>query len=365
MRVANENEPPAMFGHVAVRFKNYIFVFGGMDTRERPLSLHEICMYNFYTEYWRKHVIPDQNLAPPLMSSSCAVAIGANIYLFSGYEHDSNSCATNALWKLTITSTGLFNWSKIKFDDQVKTPSPRQLHSGWEHLGKLWTFGGTGKNNRGYLAKHGEFNTGYNNQLLCFDPSRQGWTNVTSYGTIPDPRAGHSTTITGEKVWLYGGYGAYGASDDLYQLTLSSLVWTQITTCGELKPLGICHCSLAVGTDMQLVLNASPVGAELVCGTWVLDIPSLTWRKHAIQQNTNRYSHTSTQGVNSTVVIIGGGDRHLGGQYPKYQIIHLKREPKSLLQLTMKTLYYYKDVMPWNSLPKRLPAQIMFPGIDG
>ena len=37
MRVANKDEPPAMFDHVAVLFKNYIFVFGGMDTGERPL----------------------------------------------------------------------------------------------------------------------------------------------------------------------------------------------------------------------------------------------------------------------------------------------------------------------------------------
>ena len=302
-------------------------------------------MFNLYTEYWRKHVIPDQNLAPPSMRSSCAVAIGADIYLFGGYEHDSDSSATSALWKLTITSTGLFNWSKIKFDDQAKTPSLRRYHSGWEQLGKLWTFGGMVKCIRGYLAKHGEYNTGYNNQLLCFDPSRQDWTNVISYGTIPHPRPKHATTIIGKKLWLYGGYGAYGSSDDLYQLTLSSLVWTQIHTSGELKPLGICHCSLAVGIDMQLVLNASQVGAELGYSTWVLDIPSLTWRKHAIQQNTHRYSQTSTQGVNSTVVIIGGEVRHLGGQHSKYEIIHLKREPKSLLQLAMTTPYYITTKM--------------------
>ena len=131
--MANEYEPPAMCGHVAARFTNYIFVFGGEDEGYTPLSLREIWMYNLYTEYWRKHVIPYLQLAPPMIKDSCAVTIGTNIYLFGGWQYN-KSCLTSALWKLTITSTECFNWSKIMFDDQVKTPSPRCNHSGWEHL---------------------------------------------------------------------------------------------------------------------------------------------------------------------------------------------------------------------------------------
>ena len=362
LRMAHKDEPPAMCGHVAARFTNYVFVFGGEDNRQRPLPLHEIWMYNLYTEYWRKHVISSPKLPPPMIRHPCAVTIGRDIYLFGGWKYN-KSCSTNALWKLTITSTGCFNWSKIKFDDKTKTPSPRYYHSGWEHLGKLWTFGGVGKSPNGYLVEHGQFNLNRrdNNQLLCFDPSKQDWTDVKSSGTIPDARSVHSTTITGEKVWLYGGYVAFRESDDLYQLNLSSLVWTQIKTCGQLKPQRNFLCSLTVVTDTQLILYGGVV--EVQVSTWILDIPSLTWRKHSIQDNKQVYWHTGTEGVNGTVIIIGGRDRLSSGQLQKYQIIYTKREPKSLQQLAMKTIYYYKDVMPWNSLPKRLAAQILFPGI--
>ena len=294
-----------------------------------------------------------------MIRNSCAVTIGADVYLFGGWQRN-KSCGTNSLWKLTITSTGYFNWSKILFDDQVKTPSPRYFHSGWEHLGKLWTCGGCGPSSAGYLVEHGQFNpnTGDNNQLLCFDPSRQDWTDVKSSGTIPEPRSLHSTTITGEKVWLYGGFPANSsrAYDDLYQLNLSSLVWTQIQT-EQTKPRSCIIYSLNAATDKQLVLHG---GSEH--STWILDIASLMWRKHTIHEDDHRCLHIGTEGVNGTVIIIGGRAVFKDKKLQTHHIIDVKREPKSLQPLAMKIIYDYQEMMPWKALPKRLTAQIIFPG---
>ena len=218
--IAERRQFPKVHEHVAVRFLHFIIVFGGEPTENyelsctSPASLRVIWMYNLYTEQWKKHTITVENLYPPATVQSCAVTIGEDIYFFGGRIYHEEP-ATNALWKLTITAKGCIAWSEVKFQDQKKTPSPRCLHSAWEYAGKLWTFGGEGRSPFAYLNEHGNFhgilnfrrifNSFYNNQLLCYDPSRQVWADIKCSGSIPEPRARHATTITGDQVWLYGG----------------------------------------------------------------------------------------------------------------------------------------------------------------
>ena len=154
-----QHDIPAIYGHVAVRFLNCIFVFGGqyVDDVTRLLSLRTIWMYNLYTELWKKHVIPNRNLAPSPSYDSCAVAVGSDIYMFGGCVYEKYHINRNFLWKLTIRTTGCFVWSQIMVKNRKKAPSPRKDHSGWEYAGKVWMFGGSGSSPEGYLNVHGDF----------------------------------------------------------------------------------------------------------------------------------------------------------------------------------------------------------------
>ena len=100
-------EPAAkMHSHVAVHMEPYIVVLGSKLLKTlRPLSPHEIWMYNIYTEQWRKYIIPDHSLAPPSIVGACAVAVEENVYLFGGVNLPEN-IYNNALWKLSRTSDG-------------------------------------------------------------------------------------------------------------------------------------------------------------------------------------------------------------------------------------------------------------------
>ena len=144
--------------------------------------------------------------------------------------------------------------------------------------------------------------------------------------------------------------------DELYQLNLSSLVWTQIQT-NQTKPPRRFHRSLNATTDKQLVLHG---GSER--STWILDITLLTWRQHKIHKDDHRCFHTGTEGVNGTVIIIGDSDLFHDQQLQTHHIIDVKREPKSLQLLAMKIIYDYREMQPWKALPKQLTAQIIFPG---
>ena len=346
---------PVMHSHVAVRLANFIIAFGGEKQNKEPLSHHVIWMYNIYTEQWSKHVIPDTKVAPPRTSCSCAVAVGSDIYMFGGWRHDEGN-ATNTLWKLTITSTESFVWTKVIAKCQEKTPSPRCHHSGWESTGKLWTFGGTGTSPDGYLNELGDFNgSGINNQLLCFNVSKQEWKDVKSSGTKPEPRWCHATTIINHNVWLYGGFVRLRAHNDLYQLNLHSLVWSKIQT-DQITPQKRSSCSLNTITNSQLLLHGSNQPS-----TWIFDVPTLTWKQQTIDNDHPRFGHTGTECMHGGVIIIGG--KHADTTAP-YRLICVKRNAKSLQQLAMKTIYEHRGILPWRALPKRLITQIMFPAIS-
>ena len=361
--MAHVCELPKVDCHVAATFKNFIIVFGGD-------SCDVIWIYNIYTDQWRKQVLPDKQLCPPDTSNFCAVTIRDEIYMFGG---DVYCSYTNALWKLTITPREPFIWSNISAKSQEKTPSPRENHSGWEYAGKLWTFGGIGEWGipHGYLHQQGEFDlAGANNQLLCFDPSRQEWTNLRSSGTIPMHRYSHATATTGTKLWLYGGLNIfYGELDDLYQLNLPTLVWTKIET--DMKPLGRSKCSLTAVIDKQLLLyggynNLSPS----LRYSWVFNISDMAWRLHPTGWD-NKYhfhrNHSGTKGIDNSVIITGGRvDTAVNhGLRQNYKIISIKKpKPQSLQILAMKIIFKHQDRLPWNTLPKVLIAQIMFPGTE-
>ena len=134
--------------HMAVRVDNIIVVFGGSEYLRKQCCyglipcIDEIWIYNLYTSHWRKHVIP-QAVAAPGRQQSCAIPIGADIYVFGGCAYMSQGFCVNELWKLTRNFNGCFRWSKIRIKNGL-SPTPRRGHSCWEHENKVWVFGGFG-----------------------------------------------------------------------------------------------------------------------------------------------------------------------------------------------------------------------------
>ena len=386
--------------HVAVRMYHHIIVFGGTLRKDEPqLSLHMIWMYNLYTEEWGKHQIPDDHMVPPPTDSACAVVLGKDVFMFGGYVRNTGA-ATNALWKLswipqgtqslpgalpgalpgipqrmaqgmaqgipngTPQATpqrmpqGCFSWSQIgKYESNLKRPSPRAEHSGWEYAEKLWIFGSEGGNPDGFLSVHGDFTDDANNQLLYFDPTSEEWQNPECFGDIPNPIESHATEVLRNKVWIFGGYEESCKTDDfenLYQLDMNSLIWTNVQTSAP-RPLRREYCSLTAATDTQLVLHGGKTvdNRSDMSDTWVYDIPSAPWRTYpkTVKKNYTR-CHTGTVGINNNVIIIGGY-YNIGRKSRTTTCVVLA--PKSLKQLAVQTVHRYKTVLLWEeALPKSL-----------
>ena len=360
--MSDANRPQNMFCHVAVHLEHYILVFSGLYDEYpnyTPVSRNMIWMYNLYTEQWSKHMIPDSELCPPNTLRACAVSIKGYVLLFGGYNCK-QSTFSNELWKLSKSSEGLFTWCKVVTENR-KEPSPRCKHSGWTYAEKLWIFAGYGPLADEYLNDNGEFlpflnsihNAHCNNQLFCFNPSCKEWANPKCAGSIPSPRIAHASTIMGNTVWLYGGWNSAIMFDELYELSMPTLVWTHVQT-GNTKPQVRFACSLNVITQDQLLLHGG-LGSDdnILSDTWILDLPSQAWKAYK-SGDYPRYWHTGSTGKNSNCTIIGGTKFPVDNNDDYPVKFHIMLGPRSLQQLAMQTVYRYPNSLPIERLPKKL-----------
>ena len=196
-----------------------------------------------------------------------------------------------------------------------------------------------------------------NNQLLCYNPNIQQWTNPKCFGAVPAPRSNHCSTIIKHKIWVLGGYNQYSTPyDDIYELTMHSLTWTQIQTV-QPRPQARSNCTLTAATNNQLVLHGGYGSNGTLNDTWIMDLTSHSWRRYKSRKDHTRRSHTGSLDLNNNVIIIGGCKDY--EDHESYNsVFHVILETKSLQQLAARTIYKYQDELNWNGLPKKLTSLI-------
>ena len=245
-------------------------------------------------------------------------------------------------------------------------------------LRKCGFFGGFGALYFHHLNEYGGFTPmsayknriGTNNQLLFYEPSTEIWENVCTTGDVPSPRFEALTAIIEDKVWLYGGkehYRDLTHRDDVYELNMKHLVWSQIETNmpGPGTRLG---SSFTPVTANHIVFHNGKLENKT---TWILDVESHTWQQYPISDSHCRNYHTGIIGLKSDVIILGGDDEDFvdivsvgcedkstceGMSTPFF---HVMLEPKTLQQLAMKILYKNRTQLPWKSLPSTLKLRMI------
>ena len=362
--MSNAFIPELRSGHCAVSLDSRVIIIGGCG-RQGPLSTRVIWIYNLYTEEWKEHTIPGTRCAPEPFHGAVAAAIRKTVYTFGGCNPNTFH-PSNALWKLSQTKGGCFTWSFCKSQCKEKSPSPRDGHSGWKHEGKLWIFAGVGHLPEGYLNDNGDIESGLitgfaqNNQLLCFDPNTENWTNPQCFGSIPTPRSGHASAICNDKVWLFGGNNLdLDCLGDMFELNMSSLTWCQIQmylSC----PTQRANCTLTYAAYGKLVLHGGQTATSApLSDTWIMDLTSHSWRQFTSREDQAgpRRMHTGSKGLNDRVVIIGGCGSSLD-TYVESNIINVRLSPKSLMQVAMQAIRKHRNELPWKFRPTKLTVKV-------
>ena len=161
-------------------------------------------------------------------------------------------------------------------------------------------------------------------------------------------------------MWVFGGANDCSTdvsndNNDIFELTLLSLTWTQIHTgqpCPELRHL----CTLTALPDEQLVLHGGKQITQPFSDTWLMDLKSQTWRKLASRKDHVRWSHTGLSGLSSSVIIFGGFtcDAFNDTCEVYSNIFHMMLEPKCPQQLAVKVIHKHLNDLPWKLLPVKL-----------
>ena len=347
--MADEIKPQKIFlrNHIAVRWEDTIVVMNSNNRRT-------IWIYNLWTEHWRGYRLPRGFL--PVESGQQGVHIGSNIYMFGGIH----AC----MWKLEIGRNDSFVRDLILIENK---PSARERHSVWKYDEKMWIFGGYGRpidfydiyNKKHELNKHGKFtggtigSSGFNNQLLYFDPFSETWTNVACCGDVPAPRSDAASAVINDKVYLHGGSSSVSYGKEMYELDMQSITWTRIKATG-LTPNVQCKSSLIPVSAKQLVFFG---GSGRQGGTKIFDVQSQMWNKHLWRNIGYQSDHTATLGLHGSAIILGEEIQ------PKHQaynpVFTVRFEPKSLQQLAMTIIYQEVDSTLWKMLPEKLTHKLM------
>ena len=353
--------------HMAVLFHGRIVVFGGLVniyTDSMDIDAFEsnvIWTYKLDSDRWEKFVINSEDMPPPLVCA-CVVAIGSKIYVHGGcvgkleFEYPWN--LTNKTWELTKLPQHGFKWHEIKFENESHAPSPRQGHSGWEYHQKMWTYGGHGVHPDGYIKNaranfefhFNDIEAGFNNQLLCFDPAHEEWSDIGSTGAVPPPGF-PGISLTGNTVWLYD------HPDYLFQLNMQSLHWTKLPMHGPVKPVKRERFTFTEISAQKLMLNGGHDIDTFVplSDTWILDLTSRSWKLHQESMGQGRYSHSATKTNNNKVIIFGGCVTNDLNESFINDVHVVRLDPESLVKLATEAVYKHRMRQDqWNYLPQTL-----------
>ncbi|PMD51199.1 uncharacterized protein K444DRAFT_647485 [Hyaloscypha bicolor E] len=119
-------------------------------------------------------------------------------------------------------------------------------------------------------------------------------------GREPYPLVGATTTILGDKLYVFGGRilsrTRPALTADLYELDLIRRHWTKVDTLGDLPPPRYFHSVCPLG-DTKLVCygGMSPAPTQVMSDIYIYDAPAKTWSFIPTQDTPQgRYAHCAT-----------------------------------------------------------------------
>lgn len=115
-------------------------------------------------------------------------------------------------------------------------PSPRGGHSTVCAERNLIVFGG-----HAYVGD-GKFL--YYNDVHLFDADENCWHDVHCKGRLPESRYGHSSTLVGNRMFVFGGKGKAATLRDMCYLDLESWTWAPLTSSSHEPPARMNHSSV-------------------------------------------------------------------------------------------------------------------------
>ncbi|TGO49090.1 hypothetical protein BCON_0221g00010 [Botryotinia convoluta] len=293
--------PGPRVGHASLLVGNAFIVYGG-DTKMEDSDVLDETLYllNTSTRQWSRAVPAGPR--PAGRYGHSLNILGSKIYVFGGQVEGyfMNDLVAFDLNQLQIPTN---RWEMlIKNSDEGgppvgQIPPARTNHSVVTFNEKLFLFGGT----NGFQ---------WFNDVWCYDPITNAWTQLDCIGYIPAPREGHAAAIVDDVMYIFGGRTEEGADlGDLAAFRISSRRWYTFQNMGPSPSPRSGHSMTAYGKQI-IVLAGEPSTAtreaQDLATVYVLDTSKIRY------PNDQQSSQQSQQGaVNERVP---GGRRPSTGE---------------------------------------------------
>ncbi|KAL1843289.1 hypothetical protein VTJ49DRAFT_2398 [Mycothermus thermophilus] len=244
--------PGARVGHASLLVGNAFIVFGG-DTKIEETDVLDETLYllNTSTRQWSRALPPGPR--PTGRYGHTLNILGSKLYVFGGQVEGyfmNDLCAfdlnqlqmPNNRWEiLTPGSDGAT-------PPQGKLPAARTNHTMVTFNDKLYLFGGT----NGFQ---------WFNDVWCYDPVTNAWTQLDCIGYIPSPREGHAAALVDDVMYVFGGRKEDGSDlGDLAAFRITTRRWYTFQNMGPSPSPRSGHSMTSVGKTI-VVLGGEPSSA--------------------------------------------------------------------------------------------------------
>lgn len=206
--------------------------------------------------------------------------ISARIVLFGGHlgggESETGYVYLNDCFVLDVDEN---TWFQPRC--RGTPPDPRYGHSAALVGTRIVYFGGRGTSNTHFRDLH------------ALDAATMTWYQGPSSGGAPAARHGHSSTLAGSRLFVFGGVCGNKYFGDLYCLDLSSMAWHQPETAGPKPAARMGHAAMLIGENLvihggfsipDVSLASKPNAGQLMQSCYlndmrILDVARMTWSR--------------------------------------------------------------------------------------
>ncbi|KAL7621115.1 Negative regulator of mitotic exit [Parahypoxylon ruwenzoriense] len=284
--------PGPRVGHASLLVGNAFIVYGG-DTKIDETDILDETLYllNTSTRQWSR-ALPAGPRPSGRYGHSLNI-VGSKIYIFGGQVEGyfMNDLAAFDLNQLQMPNN---RWEILSENSETggalqgKVPPARTNHSVITFNDKMYLFGGT----NGFQ---------WFNDVWCYDPAVNKWTQLDCIGYIPVPREGHAASLVDDVMYVFGGRTEEGADlGDLAAFRITSRRWYTFQNMGPSPSPRSGHSMTSVGKSIVVVggepsSTANPVNDLSI--VYVLDTAKIRYPNDAqIQSNTQKMQQARRPG---------------------------------------------------------------------
>ncbi|TLS21849.1 uncharacterized protein PpBr36_09272 [Pyricularia pennisetigena] len=248
--------PGPRVGHASLLVGNAFIVYGG-DTKIDEADVLDETLYllNTSTRQWSRSLPAGPR--PSGRYGHSLNILGSKIYIFGGQVEGyfMNDLAAFDLNQLQMQDN---RWEMLLQNSDSggppvgTVPPARTNHTMITYNDKMYLFGGT----NGFQ---------WFNDVWCYDPATNSWSQLDCIGYIPIPREGHAASLVDDVMYIFGGRTEEGADlGDLAAFRITSRRWYTFQNMGPSPSPRSGHSMTTVGKAVVVVGGEPSTAATAV-----------------------------------------------------------------------------------------------------